>query len=315
MTHRRAFLKLGSAALMAGACARLFAQTKVRRLLLVHGRSQQGRDPVAVKTEWMTALQKGAQAAGLTLPNDLTVDLPFYGDLLDRFTRDANVPLVSEVGVRGSQDDEFLVFQAQFAEAIREKAGVTDAQVDAEYGQNPRQRGPLNWEWVQAILRAVDKHAGGVGQGTLETFTRDVFLYTTRAGVRDEVDRIVSAALTSEPTVVVGHSLGSLVSYSVLTRDTRALNVPGFITVGSPLGVRSVRDPFRPLKYPKVGSWYNAFDPRDVVALYPLDGSNFPVVPAIVNDGRAMNHTDNRHGISGYLDDRNVAGHILDFIV
>jgi hypothetical protein len=314
MTPRRRFLKLGSAAAIAALCPRLLAQAKVRRLLLVHGRSQQGRDPAAVKSEWVTALRKGAQAAGLTLPPDLTVELPFYGDLLDRFTRDANIPLASEVGTRGAQNDEFLVFQAEFAEAIRQKAGVTDAQVDEAYGQNPRQRGPLNWEWVQAILRAVDTHAGGIGSSTLETFTRDVFLYSTRAGVRDEIDRVVSAALTTDPTVVVGHSLGSLVAYSVLTRDTRALDVPGFITVGSPLGVRSVRDPFRPLKYPKVRSWYNAFDPRDVVALYPLDASNFPVVPAIENNAGVMNGTDNRLGISGYRNARAVARLILDCV-
>ena len=231
--------------------------------------------------------------------------------MLDRFAREAAIPLVSEVGTRGSQDDQFLVFQAQLAESIREAAKVSDAQVDAEYGSNPKQRGPLNWEWVQAILRAVDKNFGGVGQATLETLTRDVFLYSTRAGVRDAVDQIVSAALTTEPTVVVGHSLGTLVAYSVLMRDTRHLQIPAFITVGSPLGIRCVRDVFRPLHYPPVGLWFNAFDPRDVVSLYPLDDQNFPVRPAVENYGGVKNSTGNRHGISGSLDDQTVAGRVI----
>jgi hypothetical protein len=61
-----------------------------------------------------------------------------------------------------------------------------------------------------------------------------------------------------------------------------------------------------------VDGWYNAFDKRDVVALYPLDAANFPVVPAVENNATVKNHTANRHGIDGYLDDANVAKRILD---
>src|SRR5260370_5891237 len=166
--------------------------------------------------------------------------------------------------------------------------------------------------WVQAVLRAIDKHGGGMSQGALEKFTRDVFVYTTRAGVRDEIDGIVAAALTDQPTVVVGHSLGSVVAYSVLVTHRRPLRVPLYVTVGCPLGIRAIRDQFRPLKFPlPVKSWYNAFDTRDVVALNPLDRSNFPVNPAVVNYSSVRNQTDNRHGIVGYLNDREVATQIL----
>ena len=124
-------------------------------------------------------------------PRDLEVAFPYYGDSLDKFARAYQIPLTSEMTARGSPlDDEFLAFQAEFAEELRKRAGMTDAQVDAEYGNNLRPRGTLNWEWVQAILRAIDKNSPGMNQATLEVFTRDVFLYTTRAGVRDEIDRI-----------------------------------------------------------------------------------------------------------------------------
>jgi hypothetical protein len=91
------------------------------------------------------------------------------------------------------------------------------------------------------------------------------------------------------------------------------LNVRAFVTVGSPLAIRAIRDRFRPIGFPtKAKSWYNAFDPRDVVALYPLDGTNFPVDPSVENYGKVLNATDNRHGIVGYLDDPDVAKHVLD---
>ena len=203
-----------------------------------------------LKAAWLEALRKGGQASSRSIPTSVEVSFPYYGDMLAEFAAQMDVPLTSDIHARGGPvQDEFLAFQAEVAEEIRKGAEVSDAQVDAEYGPNPKPRGPLNWEWVQAILRALDKHGGGMSQSALELFTRDVFLYTTRAGVRDEIDKIVAAALTEEPTVVVGHSLGSVVAYSVLRSDRRRLKVPLLVTVGCPLGIRPIRDQFRPLKF------------------------------------------------------------------
>jgi hypothetical protein len=308
---RRAFMSLASAAALC--CSTGSRAATSIRLVFVHGRGQQGLDPAVLKSEWIAALTRGVQSFGGTFPAEIEVAFPYYGDTLDKFTREFNVPLASQIHAKGGAlEDEFLAFQAQVADSVRERAGVTDLQVDEEYGANPKPRGPLNWEWVQAILRALDKYGGGMSQGAIESFTRDVFLYTTRAGVREEIDAIVAAALTEQPTVVVGHSLGSVVAYSVLRSDRRTLRVPLFVTVGCPLGIRAIRDQFRPLRFPlPVKSWYNALDAHDVVALYPLDRANFPVTPDIDNYAGVKNHTDNRHGIDGYLDDRSVAKQII----
>ena len=92
------------------------------------------------------------------------------------------MPLTSEIHARGSDiQDEFLVFQAQVAEDIRVRAGITDAQIDAEYGSDPQPRGPLNWKWVQAILRAIDKNSPGMNQMTLEAFTLETYFCTPHA--------------------------------------------------------------------------------------------------------------------------------------
>jgi hypothetical protein len=313
MLHRRDFLRLGVTSALAGLAAARSSAASVK-LVLIHGRDQQGKDPALLKAEWLDALTKGAKKINRPLPANLDVAFPFYGNLLDDFAKQMDIPLSVDVVTRGAPvDEDFLVFQGEVAEEIRTAAGVTDAQVDQEYVPNEKPKGPLNWAWVQAILRAVDKHGGGLSASALETFTRDVFLYTRRAGVRDEVDRLVAKSLTEEATVVVAHSLGSVVAYSILRNDRRALNIQAFVTVGSPLAVRAVRDTFRPLRYPSpIKGWFNAFDKRDVVALYPLDNSNFPVAPAIRNANDVKNATSNRHGISGYLDDVGVAKEILD---
>jgi hypothetical protein len=284
------------------------------RLLLVHGRGQGGQGPAQLQAQWTDVLSRGAQALGRSLPNPIEVAFPYYGGELDRLALEFGLPLTLDVQARGGEpNNEFLAFQADIAQAVRDKAGVTDEEVVAEYHGDPQARGPLNWKWVQAIFRAIDKHGGGMSQAALESFTRDVFLYTTRAGVRDVVDDIVKKKLTEEPTVVIAHSLGSIVAYNVLRSDTRMLRVPLLVTVGSPLGIRAVRDQLVPLQFPRsVHAWYNAFDNRDVVALYPLDSTNFPLRLPIVNNGDVRNHTDNRHGIAGYLDDKQVAQRILD---
>jgi len=84
------------------------------------------------------------------------------------------------------------------------------------------------------------------------------------------------------------------------------------VTVGSPLGIRAIsRRLATPLVMPAgAADWYNAFDPHDVVALYPLDAANFAITPPIKNYPHVNNHTDNRHGIGGYLDDADVAAQI-----
>jgi len=298
------------------AAPNVFAQhVTPKRLLFVHGRSQGGRNPQELKSEWLGVLTKTATSIGRSVPPATIVEMPFYGDKLDDFANAAQIPLSADIQTRGSDPDrEFQEFQAQFADELRRRAGVTDEEVQAEYGGSPGERGPQNWRWVQAILRALDKKVPGMGSATLEAFTRDVFLYVTKPGVRTAIDRVVSAGFTEgRPTVVVSHSLGTVVTYSILASDRRSLSVPLLVTLGSPLAVRAVRDPFRPLSYPAaIQSWYNAFDKRDVVALYPLDQENFPIGGKIGNNDAVKNQTDNRHGIVGYLNNVEVATKILD---
>ena len=121
-----------------------------------------------------------------------------------------------------------------------------------------------------------------------------------------------------EETVVVGHSLGSVVTYNLLTRQGSALDwkVPLYVTVGCPLGISAIRRTLAPVRHPECApSWFNARDNRDVVALFPLDAGHFDVDPAVVNKDDVDNDTANRHGISGYLSDAEVAKRVHDAVV
>jgi pimeloyl-ACP methyl ester carboxylesterase len=193
----------------------------------------------------------------------------------------------------------------------REKQVVSNAQVEQELGLDAQTKGRPNWECVQAIIRAIDRIGPDVSSASIGVLLRDVFIYVNDGPVRRTINKIVAERLTEEPTVVVGHSLGSVVAYEVLREHTHN-SVPRYVTVGSPLGIRAIRRRLTtPLTMPPgVRDWYNAYDERDVVALYALDAENFGITPAIRNYGKVNNHSANRHGIAGYLDGRNVAREI-----
>jgi hypothetical protein len=293
------------------AVGRAIAQSRPR-LLFVHGIHQGGRSEDELRVEWLAALGAGARASGHEVPPDLDVVFPFYGDRLDGFAAEYQVPLASEITTKGDAfQDEFLAFQEEVANELRRGAGITDDQLDEVYGDNPREKGPQNWEWVQAILKAIDRYSPGTTRQFLERFLRDVFVYLQSPTVQTTIDGIVTERLDDRPTVIVAHSLGTVVTYNILRAGAQA-DVPLLVTLGSPLGIYAIRRRFQPLQYPvQVDHWINAFDDRDVVALHPLDRANFPVTPDVENISDINNQTPNRHGILGYLDKANIAGRIL----
>jgi hypothetical protein len=77
------------------------------------------------------------------------------------------------------------------------------------------------------------------------------------------------------PFVVIAHSQGTMIAYSVLMEPEFAtLDVRLFVTIGSPLGIREVQDFIRDLTQqkkltvpPSVKRWINVCDPLDPVAL------------------------------------------------
>lgn len=282
------------------------------RLLLVHGRAQEGKSSELLEQEWKKALSVGLRNASLQMRSDVKVDVPFYGDKLAELLARRDLPPADQIETRGGAiDGDYEEFLREVALEAREKDVVTTAEVQQELGPDAQTKGPENWEWVQAVIRVIDRNVPGVSSTSIGILLRDVFVYVNDRPVRRAINKIVAEKLTSEPTVVIGHSLGSVVAYEVL-REHGQNKVSCYVTVGSPLGIRAIRRRLRtPLTMPKgVAGWYNAFDERDVVALYPLDDTNFGITPAIRNHAGVLNHTDNRHGIAGYLDNKDVAKEI-----
>jgi hypothetical protein len=286
-----------------------------RQLVLVHGRSQQHKDAAELKRSWIEAWSKGLAKEGLQIPIDESaIRFPYYGDTLAGLLSGGDVPDVIVKGPDPSPEErEFLAAVLQEARTARQ---ISDDQVAAQLEGDAMEKGPQNWPWVRAIVKALDCHLPGASGATLAAVTKDVYSYMRNPGVRDTIEEGVRAAIaTDTETVVVGHSLGTVVTYNLLRREgaRNGWKVPLFVTVGSPLAVRAIRMMLQPIKHPDCApAWFNAMDERDIVALYPLAAPRFDVDPAVENKTDVDNHTSNRHGIAGYLDDPVVARRIYE---
>jgi len=294
-----------------------------RQLILVHGRSQENKNATNLKAEWMDALRVGLAKSNLDLPiPEEDVRFPYYGQALADLVAGRPDDEVAQVIVRGdnSGEEETRFIRSMILE-IQHQQGITDGQVDAMSGDSVevRERGPLNWEWVQRVLQALDRYVPGASGAAIALATRDVYLYLKNPGFQNVIDSGVRSAFdTDRETVVVAHSLGCVVTYSLLRREGHSLgwNVPLYVTLGAPLAVQAVKHALDPCDHPQcVSAWFNAMDERDVVSFYPLDADNFPVTPPIENKTDVDNPTPNRHGISGYLSDATVARRIHEALI
>lgn len=289
-----------------------------RQLIFIHGRAQQRKDPAALKRSWIEAWSKGLAESGLSMPIDETaIRFPYYGDTLAALVEGR--PAV-DVIIRGEEaPPEERQFLAAVLEEAREQRGLTDDQVLALADAEIVERGPQNWRWVRAIVKALDARLPGASGTALAAVTFDVYHYLRNPGARDAIESGVRAAIPGDAeAVVVGHSLGSVIGYNLLRREgeSRGWKVPLYATLGSPLAVTAIRKALQPLASPTcVGGWFNAMDPNDIVSLYPLEPPRFGLQPAIENKTDVDNHTPNQHGIAGYLDDPVVARRIYDALV
>ncbi len=280
------------------------------RLLLVHGIGQGGKQPADLEKAWIDTLRAGYKNASLPYPDSLSVDFPFYGDALDARVARSKLPLPHQIIPKGGEaPSPYEEFLRSSLEEMKEGANISDAEVAAEAGSIPAaEKGIANWRLTQAIARLIDKRLTSFTSDTIERYLRDVYLYVTNRSVAREINAIVELKLTDEPTVVIGHSLGSVVAYKVLLEQGAKVKLRRYITVGSPLGIRTISSKLGVLKYlPADLNWYNAYDEGDIVALNPLKDPWFRTDPAITNYNRVRNTTDNQHGILGYLNDVTVA--------
>jgi hypothetical protein len=110
------------------------------------------------------------------------------------------------------------------------------------------------------------------------------------------------------PEIVVCHSLGTIITYDVLSEPAFAnLKIPLLVTLGSPLGIDNVQKKLRngagkPNPVPKsVTAWTNFNDRFDPVAIEQTLRDEFKPPLNLPRDVSVNNPARNNHDLSGYL--------------
>ncbi|MEU5762240.1 hypothetical protein [Nocardia sp. NPDC047648] len=202
------------------------------RLVFVHGRSQQRKDPAVLRAEWLDALGIGFQRGGVHA-STTEIRLAYYGDLLADLVDRVEQHLPPDIAARaaGSGPPSYASTQRAILHELITGAGISDAQVAAELS-DAQARDPQNWGWVLAAVRALSR-IPGLDARLIDSWLRDVSLYVTNAAVQRAVDQVVTAELDTTPFVLVAHSLGTVVSYNVLRSQQDTTPCRGLVTLGS----------------------------------------------------------------------------------
>jgi pimeloyl-ACP methyl ester carboxylesterase len=193
---------------------------------------------------------------------------------------------------------------------VRTPAHKHAADAGADNVDDWAERGPQNWPWIVAAVRHIDRGLPGLSTWSIGRLLRDVYVYITDKTVQQKIDEVVEAALGPGPTLVVSHSLGTVVAYNVLRK--KQWNVSGLITLGSPLGIHAIRQRLEPpsITRPDVGPWTNLYDEQDIVALNPLNTAQFAVFDQPILDVQVDNDSENHHNIRPYMSHSSTAKHI-----
>ncbi|WP_221356160.1 GPI inositol-deacylase [Streptomyces beigongshangae] len=139
----------------------------------------------------------------------------------------------------------------------------------------------------------------------LERFVPDAnryFFTAARETVRNRMRTALDAV--DGPVVVIGHSLGTVIAYDVLSeRRFAGRSVPLFVTLGSPLGYTEIQDVVvRPLRIPPpVRLWMNFADRFDLVTLDTTLAGDFRAAARMIADIPVDNRSPNNHASCGYL--------------
>ena len=91
------------------------------------------------------------------------------------------------------------------------------------------------------LLRALDRKFGAAAVVLLLGEFRQVRRYLRHPQIKADVDARVRAAVTADCRVLIGHSLGSVVAFE-FAHDNPDRRLDLLLTLGSPLGLRLVRD-------------------------------------------------------------------------
>jgi hypothetical protein len=279
------------------------------RLVFIHGINNEDNSAAQIEKDWWEAILDGWSSFGLAPKPKPQVRAAFYGDILAKENDKAS----QQMGAAGV-DASAAAFE--FLEEYRKNAGLTleeytRLQLETDPTFNHVQQGRFR----AALVRLAAAIAAGLpanGKIVAGLFLKQAVTYIDESGVREAIHKkVVEQVFPNDgtPTVVVAHSLGTVVAYNVLADASCGLTpggtpVPFLCTLGSPLAI-DMMDAVIParnkLPNPPIASWVNGFRKDDFVALDKALKKETIGFDGITNYRTKMVDGPDPHSITQYL--------------
>ncbi|MET9462594.1 hypothetical protein ABZY05_47705 [Streptomyces canus] len=256
-------------------------------VVMVHGiwNRQRGMEPgeaaVALAKRHRSRLEQGLAASGLTHVPVPDVAMAYYAHVLSDGWQD------QAAGQAETRLEDLSPAQQEDAREWLELAGVPVPQ-EMQAGVLAPLRQMVGWlvrrRTGDGVAATVHKDISERLSRLIIAFLQDTDAYTSRPRRRQQAREVVAQTIREHrPTVVVAHSLGSVVAYEAL-HEFSDLQAELLVTLGSPLGLPAMMRKLDPepisgygQRPPGVGRWVNVADVGDLVALPPKLGGCFPV--------------------------------------
>jgi hypothetical protein len=242
------------------------------RVVGVHGVGRQFDGENTLRAAWLPALKDGLARAGRQLASDDDFACAFYGNLFRPGGKAIDPPFdASDV----AEDWERELLELWWREAARIDPAV----------QGPDARTKLSApSVVQRALNALSQSRffAGLAERALIGDLKQLRRYFDDPEVRRAARASVERAIGADTTVIIAHSLGSVVAYEALCAHP-AWPVHTLVTIGSPLGMSNlIFEKLEPGPTAGVGvwpqgiaRWFNIADKGDIVASVKQLGSLF----------------------------------------
>jgi hypothetical protein len=272
----------------------------------VHGISQQQGGRLQMMGPWQRALGDGVERARGRHFRKPSLDIAYYGDFfLKSSTSKGPVPedLVEF-------DEDYVAFFEEIQDEVVDPGPPVEP-ADVVRAKKGMRELPTPLAKLAGSLDQRFMVAGKVlffGDLTqVRRYQRDDAL------AQDVLGRVREALEDGGPPILVGHSLGSIVVYEALCMLPDH-GIATLVTIGSPLGLRSIREALRPRARevipalpPGLSTWVNIYDKNDPVA---LAGGLQPYWDAVVD--RTVDNEKDPHAATHYLGKRETGDPVAD---
>jgi pimeloyl-ACP methyl ester carboxylesterase len=295
----------------------------VSQIVLIHGIAQEQESADTLEAKWLPALAGGVRKADRpsladrlwrgARPGDVECRMAFYGDIFLDPGRMGGGQTVEDLTPEQQELAESLALEwlrrAEKRAALEEDRDQAQAVLLAHDPQSGPQQGwkergrPLlkglaGLRWFAPKGMAL---ATRFGDRSLAQVTR----YLTEEAVNEEVQQRIAAHVGPETVAIIGHSLGSVAAFQAAHRLQRDL--PLLLTLGSPLGLRSVVYDLLPETKevpPRVQKWVNLTDADDLVAAEPDLAGLFNDTSGVLDSNWTLDNGSAPHKAEWYLTKR-----------